>query len=88
MLYDEALRWLDFPPVRDVMFPIDRFRMATVIAIVADDRGDVASAKSHAEAALRAAGMSRSPFPRHKNIGLVVQVEPWASEAIDKILKK
>jgi hypothetical protein len=87
-LYDDALRWLDFPPAKDVMFPIDRFRQATVLAIIADERRDTELAKSNAEAALRAAGMSHSPFPQHKNVGLVVQIESWAREAIDKILQK
>ncbi|MBL9201197.1 MAG: hypothetical protein JNL39_11855 [Opitutaceae bacterium] len=87
-LYDEALQWLGFPQDPNVMFPIDRFQKATVLAIVADSRGDLVAAKSHADAALRAAGMSRSPFSRHKNIGLVVGVEDWAAAALDAILKK
>ena len=87
-LYDEALQWLDFPQAPDVMFPIDRFQKATVLAIVADSRGDLVAAKFHANTALSAAGMSRSPFPRHKNIGLVVSIEEWAAKELEAILTK
>jgi tetratricopeptide (TPR) repeat protein len=85
-LYDEALEWLSFPQSKDVMFPIDRLRSFTVLAIVADHYGDHVKARSDAESALRAAVTSRSPFPRHREIGLVTQIEPWAKAALDRIL--
>ena len=85
-LYDEALEWLSFPQSKDVMFPIDRLRLFTVLAIVADHIGDRVKAKSDAESALRVAAASRSPFPRHKDIGLVIQIEAWAKAELDRIL--
>jgi hypothetical protein len=87
-LFEEALRWLDFPQATDVVFPIDRFQKATALAMIAKYRGDLGSAKVQAEEAFRAAGMSHSPFPNHKKIGLVVHIEPWAEEALGGILRK
>lgn len=85
-LYDEALEWLSFPQSKDVMFPIDRLRLFTVLAIVADHNGDHMKARSDAAEALRAAKASSSPFPRHREIGLVIQIEPWAKAELDRIL--
>lgn len=72
-LYDEALRLLD--EFRGLAaFPIQRFRLSAIQALIAAERGE-SSAASYARAALAAAVETSSGFRNHPRLGLVAEGE-------------
>ena len=83
-LFDEALKCLSRK--NDLIFPKDQFRASAIRAIVEMQRGEVASAKSHATDALKAAGIDFSGFRYHPKIGLVGDMEPWVKTELERIL--
>jgi hypothetical protein len=60
----------------DEMFPAHQYQAAMIRALIADERGDSATARKHAEEALRAAEATESPFRYHRKLGLVRFVNP------------
>ncbi|MCL2700366.1 MAG: hypothetical protein FWE88_01580 [Phycisphaerae bacterium] len=82
-LYEEALKWLD---IERVAYPIDRYCMSTVCAIVWMHQGDPVNAKAVAATALKAAEIAFSGLRYHPNHGLVGDIEPWAKAELERIL--
>ncbi|HEX6964245.1 MAG TPA: hypothetical protein VF166_00515 [Gemmatimonadaceae bacterium] len=74
-LYDEVLAALDEFGGSEP-FPAQRYSAATTRALIADHQGDAAAAAQWARIALTAASKTESPFPRHKQIGLVQFTDP------------
>ena len=64
---DTFLNWGD----RTTTFPVEEFRLNTILAFVADRLGDTDSSRLHAQAALSAAAKEHSGFPRHPSVGLM-----------------
>jgi hypothetical protein len=54
-----------------MVFPQDRFEVASARSLIAAELGDADTAKAQAVAALAAATETHSGFARHPNIGLV-----------------
>ncbi|MND07849.1 hypothetical protein D3C83_301030 [compost metagenome] len=61
--------------------------MSVVLAIVRDEKGEDALARSFAQDAYEAAARTHSGFRHHKDIGLVDGVESWVKAELDRILK-
>lgn len=84
-LYDEALRWLASSPTGSI-FPVDQFRVSTVLAVVKMKQGDVVFAKSCAADAQKAAAAESSGFRYHQKLGLVGPMESWVKTELERIL--
>lgn len=74
-LYGEALVALD-EFADEGPFPVQRYSSAASRALIAAHLGDHASAAAWARRAIAAADQSESPFPRHRDLGLVKSVDP------------
>lgn len=84
-LYGEALTLLI--ESRDlVIFPVQVFHRSAAFAMLLDLEGDKASAQSHAQSALSAASKIDSGLPRHAELGLVINPDPWILERLHRIL--
>jgi tetratricopeptide (TPR) repeat protein len=83
-LYDSALAALNEFAL-DLTFPVDRYRAATIRALIADERGDASTAREWARRALEAAAKVESPFARHRKLGLVRSVEPDVYERLKRL---
>jgi hypothetical protein len=76
VLYDEALSVLqEFVSNSDLMFPIERYKYWTVLALISESRGDNATAKASAISALECEAMSHSGFRYHPDVGLVNKID-------------
>lgn len=60
----------------NAVFPVQRFELSSIRALIAAHAGDMASARKHAIAALAAASETKSPFRRHASLGLVRFADP------------
>ncbi|ELP32924.1 tubulin-specific chaperone D, partial [Rhodopirellula baltica] len=69
-LFPEIDAYLDWGD-RAITFPVEEFRLNTILAFVADESGNAESARSHARTALTAAAKEHSGFVRHPTVGLV-----------------
>ncbi|TWU19111.1 hypothetical protein Poly21_12820 [Allorhodopirellula heiligendammensis] len=69
-LYHEVDIYLDWGG-RSTTFPVEEFRMHTILAFLADANGDSTSSRTNAEAAIAAAAKEHSGFVRHPTVGLV-----------------
>jgi tetratricopeptide (TPR) repeat protein len=86
--YDYALSILTsrFSP-GDHRFPDVRYDWNGTCALIAFEQGIVAEAKEFAERALRAADERQSPFPRHRDVGLVKNTSDEFGRRIKKIAR-
>lgn len=77
-LYDEALRLLeDYESgPGGSMFPVERFRVAVIRALIAWEREEVAAARRFADLARREAAMKHSGLRYHPDVGLVEGIDP------------
>ncbi len=73
-LCDEALAFLDEFQYQSV-FPVHIYRDAAIRALIYDCQGDRLNAQKYARAALSAAMLTRSPLPRHPDLGVVRVVD-------------
>lgn len=74
-IYDEVLQALvEFRDEECLKFPATEFRYCAVQALIADSRGDRASAAAFARLALREAARIHSGVSRHPRVGLVDSV--------------
>ena len=71
-LYTEAHQFLDWRDPHS-LFPIEEYRLATVLAFLADECGDSHSARNYASVALNAAAKEDSGLRYHAKLGLVAQ---------------
>ena len=69
-LFSEIDTFLDWGN-RNTTFPIEEFRLNTILAFVADVNGDANASRVHAQAALSASAKEHSGFSRHPTVGLV-----------------
>ena len=69
-LYGEVDTYLDWGE-RSTTFPVEEFRMNTILAFLADANGDPTSSRTHAQTAIAAAAKEHSGFVRHPTVGLV-----------------
>jgi tetratricopeptide (TPR) repeat protein len=69
-LYDRALAILSSHASR-LTFAVDRFQFHAVHAVILESKGDVTSARIHANQALEAAAATQSGFRYHPSVGLV-----------------
>ncbi len=58
------------------VFPLDRFRMHAILAVIYDHHGESASALEHATKALTQTGIRHSGFRYHPDVGLVENPDP------------
>jgi tetratricopeptide (TPR) repeat protein len=80
-LYDEALAVLsEFGG--DEVFPVHQYQAACIRSLIADQRGDEATARRFAQEALAAASATESPFRYHRMLGLVTFVDPEVMERL------
>jgi tetratricopeptide (TPR) repeat protein len=72
-LYGEALAIIERHADQSILdlIPLERYEHAAILAIIAAHRGDRRRARELAEAALDAAGATRSGFAKHPKVGLV-----------------
>ena len=68
-----------------VVFPVDRYILSSVLAIIARDAGDDGRARDHARDALVAASLTHSGFRYHPTIGLVRETDTPMYRAVAKI---
>lgn len=80
-LYDEALGVLD-EFGGDEVFPAEKFKAASIRALIAAHGGDLDTARTYARANLDAAVAAESPFRYHRKLGLVHFVDP---EVLDEL---
>jgi tetratricopeptide (TPR) repeat protein len=73
-LYTTALEVLDEFRERPI-FPVDRYRAHSARALILQELGRAAEARSSGKLALAAAAESQSGFLHHQNLGLVQSVE-------------
>ena len=66
-LYPEINTYLDWGD-RATTFPVDEFRLHTILSFVAEDSGDTQTASKHARTALAAAAKEHSGFVRHPTL--------------------
>lgn len=69
-LFSEIDTFLDWGD-RTTTFPVEEFRLNTILAFVADGNGDADASRVHAQAALSAAAKKHSGFSRHPTVGLL-----------------
>jgi hypothetical protein len=81
--YDEAATALASSPASSNPFPAWRFRWHLAAARLARRQGDAAEASKHASEALGCIAEDHSPFPRHRNLGLVSTDEGTVNELHD-----
>jgi tetratricopeptide (TPR) repeat protein len=68
-----------------VVFPLDRYILSSVLAIIARDSGDHGRARDHALNALAAADLTHSGFRYHPTIGLVRETDTTMYRDVVKI---
>jgi hypothetical protein len=68
-----------------VVFPVDRYMLSSVLAIIARDGGDHVRAREHARDAVAAAALTHSGFRYHPTIGLVQETETAMYRNVAKI---
>jgi tetratricopeptide (TPR) repeat protein len=74
-----------FERVRDVMFPLDKFKWNASLAIIEHESNNPDQARKHARAALEAAGTTKSGFRFHRRLGLVGNNHPPTIAILEKI---
>ncbi len=87
-LYDEALIALDKMRMPGTPFPNDVFREYGIRALIAEDRGELESAKKFAQTGLESAAKDRSGFRNHPDFGLVKDKETKFYKAVEAIAAK
>ncbi len=70
------------------LLPLARFRIEFVRAVLADWRGDIPAAATHARQAFHAAGRRKSWMPRHASLGLVRNVPADMKSRLFDILRR
>jgi tetratricopeptide (TPR) repeat protein len=83
-LYPEACRFLDWGEGKPT-FPVDEYKLATIEAFMAADRGDADVARGRARAALVSAAKQHSGFRYHAKLGLVTQEEPHVRQRLEEL---
>lgn len=58
-----------------IVFPVDRYILSSVLAVIARESGDLERAQSYAKDALAAAEMQHSGFRYHPRLGLVSETD-------------
>jgi len=80
-LYSDVDSFLDWGG-RQITFPVDEFRLSTILSFLADDQGDSETAQRHAAIALSAAEKEHSGFRYHPTVGLVGKQDANVSERL------
>jgi len=74
-LHDEVLslihRVSESEPATLTLFPVDRYILSAILAIINDARGDHSVAAEHAKGALEVADLKHSGLRYHPTLGLV-----------------
>ncbi len=84
-LYHEAERILSEREA-EAMFPVNFYRLHAIRSIICQSRGDINTARAHAEAALREASKTHSGFRYHPNLGLVTSYNGDIRRLLEEVL--
>ncbi|WP_372722234.1 tol-pal system YbgF family protein [Novipirellula sp.] len=82
--YDEIDTYLEWGE-RKTTFPVEEFRLQTILSFRADDSGDSNAATAHAQVALAAAAKQHSGFVPHPTVGLVGNPEPTVLDRLQRL---
>lgn len=85
-LYDKALQVLQENPLSSLSFPVDGFLWNTAFALIADATGQRKHAAETAAKALEFAGVSRSGFRYHDDVGLVGERYDELKKALHRLV--
>ena len=81
-LFEEVEKIL-FEKVSKAYFPIQKYKLCIILAIISRHKKDEVNAKKYIELARENAGAQTSGLRYHKNLGLVKETDRW----LEKILK-
>jgi hypothetical protein len=82
--YNEVLEAMESMEDSDLVFPLHQYKFFASLALIAKERSDDQYARRMARNALEAEARA-APFARHKDVGIVKNIEPFIQEQIRQL---